>query len=75
MNQSLPQLLKQNSYWETVSVWKIGDQLIEITQTSQGKYLLYKISEDEFKEWDGNEHLSYGLSDQCSTVGKPSDII
>ena len=75
MNQSNPPiLLKQQLYTETVSVWKINDELIEITQNSDGKYLLYKLTENEFKEWDSYSHISGGL-DKCTKVGKQAEIL
>ena len=75
MNQSLPQLLKQHSYWETVSVWKIGEKYLEITQTSDGRYLLTHISEEELEQWDKNDNFCYGLSQNCAKIGEPANSI
>ena len=60
MNQ-IPILLKQQSYTEVVSVWKINGELIEVTQNSDGKYSMYKLTEQEFKEWDKNSHITVGI--------------
>jgi hypothetical protein len=57
MSQSNPPiLLKQQVYTEIVSVWRMNGELIEITQNSDGKYLMYKLTENEFKKWDYYSH-------------------
>ena len=70
-----PILLKQQIYTETVTVWKINGQLLEITQTSQGKYSIYKLSEQELQEWDNYSHFSGGLSDESANVGEKNRIL
>ena len=75
MNQlNPPILLKQQVYTEIVSVWEIDGELIEITQNTDGKYLMYKLSEDEFKEWDSYSHITLGL-DKCAKIGEKSEIL
>ena len=68
-------LLKQQIYTEIISVWKIGNQLLEITQKSQGKYLIYELTEEELKEWDNYSHFSGGLSNGSANVGEESRIL
>ena len=68
-------LLKQQVYTETVSVWEIDGLLLEVTQTSQGKYMIYKLSEEELKTWDDHSHFSGGLNEQSTNVGKRADIL
>jgi hypothetical protein len=75
MNQSNPPiLLKQQLYTEIVSVWRINGELIEITQNSDGKYLVYKLTEKEFKEWDSYSHIFGGLN-KCTKVGEKAKIL
>ena len=75
MNQTDPPiLLKQQVYTEIVTVWRIRGELIEITQNSDGKYLLYKLTENEFKQWDSYSHISGGL-DRCAKVGQQTNIL
>ena len=75
MNQSNPPiLLKQQVYTEIVSVWEINGELIEITQNSGGKYLMYKITEKEFKEWNSYSHITGGL-DNCTKIGDQTEIL
>jgi hypothetical protein len=75
MNQSNPPiLLKQQVYTEIVTVWRIHGELIEITQNSDGKYLMYKLTENEFKEWDSYSHISGGLN-KCMKVGEQAEIL
>ena len=68
-------LLKQQIYTEIVSVWEINGQFIETTQTSQGKYFIYKISEKEVKDWDKYSHFTGELNDKCANVGEESKIL
>ena len=69
-----PILLKQQIYTESVSVWEINGELIGITQNTDGKYLMYKLSVDEFKEWDSFSHITNGL-DNCVKIGEKSEIL
>lgn len=68
-------LLKQQVYTEIVSVWEIDGELMEVTQTSQGKYLIYKLSEDELKTWDDYSHFSGELSDKSGNVGEETQVL
>ena len=67
-------LLKRQAYWEIVSVWEINGRFIEVTQTSEGKYLLYNISKEELEVWDKYSHFTGGLSGKCTNVGDECEI-
>ncbi|MBN1383512.1 MAG: hypothetical protein JW983_01350, partial [Elusimicrobia bacterium] len=49
-------------------------ELIEVTQNSDGKYLMYKLTDQEFKEWDKYSHITGSLAN-CKQVGENSDIL
>ena len=68
-------LLKQQVYTETISLWEIDGEYLEVTQTSQGKYMIYKLSEEELKVWDNYSHFSGGLHDKSANIGEKTGIL
>ena len=45
------QLIKTEFYFCSISVFKINDRYIEVTQDSEGRYHLYELSEKELEKY------------------------
>ena len=52
MAELKPVLLKQKVFTNVVSLWNFSGQYVEITQNTNGKYIVYLMSEEEARKWD-----------------------
>lgn len=75
-NKEPIQLIKSELYFCNISVYKIGNSYIEVTQDSSGRYNLYEMSEKELIKYFNSPDIDgMILSEDCPKAGEPCELL